>query len=91
MRVLFTVNLKKIEISYWIIFLILGGLVTFTSSQLIIASLQGGGSIVMESGGIKFSPQIFASNMLVITVIDFMVAGLAILALRSARKANFNK
>ena len=78
---------KTIEKSYWVIFIILGSFTAYTSYQLIILFMQPGMNLVFPSGFV-FSPRLFIGNIFLITIIDFAVAGLALLVLRSARKIN---
>ena len=75
---------KTIEIIHWSILAVLASSAVFTTVELLYAYSEGG-DVVISSGGIKLSPKIFASNMLLITLINILVAILAIITLRRAR------
>ena len=75
---------KTIEIIHWGILAILASSAGFTSLELLYAYSEGG-NVVISSGGIKLTPKIFASNMLFVTLVNILVAILAIITLRRAR------
>ena len=81
-------NDEKILKLNYIILIILVISALYYSVELIPSLFDGGGNVIMQSGNITFTPEIFVEHMLSVTIIDTLVAILAILALRNAIRLN---
>lgn len=81
---------KTLEKIYWGVIIFLGGSAIFTSVGL-LNSVMAGEEIVIHSGGLELSPRIFATQILFITLIDILVAVVAVLSLRNVQKLNSRK